>query len=127
MSSIVWQSPAPSSAFLRGVSVVIRPQREIALAFGFEDHNEEMCSAELVFHDVVHYRITYLAALRAEVIHQAYDRLVELPESYELREVMGAIKDNGGKLAYQHYRICFDDGPCFDFICSSFTFSTTGS
>jgi uncharacterized protein YndB with AHSA1/START domain len=124
-NNIVWQSPVPSSGFLRGVNLQIRPRREIALTFEFEDDNEEMHSAELSFNDVVHYRTTYLAALRAELIHQAYDRLVELPESHELLEVMEAAKANGKGQDYRHYRVCFDDGPCFDFICQSFAFTQT--
>jgi len=125
MSNIVWQSPAPSSGFLRGVNLHTRPQREIALSFEFEDADEEMRKAELSFKDVVHYRTTYLAALRAEVIDEAYDRLVDLSESTELREVIAATQANGKGTDYRHYRVCFDDGPCFDFMCRSFAFNVT--
>jgi hypothetical protein len=125
MSNIVWQSPAPSSGFLRGVDLQIRPQREAVLIFEFEDDVEEMRTAELIFKDVVHYRTTYMVALRAELIQQAYDRLVDLPESTELRKIIEATKANGQGSDYRHYRICFDDGPCFDFICRSFAFKMT--
>ena len=125
MSNIVWQSPVPSSGFLRGVDLQTRPQREIVLGFEFEDADEEMRTAELSFKNVVHYRTTYLAALRADTINQAYDRLVDVSESTELREVIAVTEANGKGSNYRHYRVCFDDGPCFDFICRSFTFNAT--
>ena len=127
MSKIAWQSPSPSSGFLRGVTLHLRPQREIVLSFEFEDVHEEMRAAELSFKDVVHYRTTYLAALRADVIREAYDCLVDLSESSELQEVIAATEANGKGTDYRHYRVCFDDGPCFDFICRSFVFNVTQS
>ena len=120
MSELIWKTPAPSSGFLRGVSLQIRPKREVALTLEFEGENEEMHCAELSFAGVVQYRTTYMAALQAEKIHQAYDRLIELPGSPELQEVIQATEANGNGVAYRHFRICFDDGPCFDFICASF-------
>ncbi len=124
MSTIVWQSPVPSSGFTRGTSLQIRPRREIAVVFEFEDDNGDSRNAELIFKDVVHYRTTYLIALRASQIDQAYDRLVELSDSPELKEVMEAARENRIGSTYRHYRVCFDDGPCFDFICSSFLYVT---
>jgi hypothetical protein len=121
MSKIVWESPSPSSGFLRGVSLQTRPRREIVLSFEFEDAEAKMSKMELSFKGVVHYRTTYLPALSAEMINQAYDRLVEFPESIELNEVVSATKANGDGSDYHHYRVCFDDGPCFDFICQTFS------
>jgi hypothetical protein len=120
MSNIIWQSPVPSSGFLRGVSVQLRPRREIALAFEFEDANEEMHSGELVFSEVVHYRTTYMPALRADVIREAYDRVVDVGTSPELLEVVAAMEANRRTTEVRHYRVCFDDGPCFDFIAAAF-------
>lgn len=120
MSAIIWKSPTPSSGFLKGITVQLRPRREIALTFEFEDANEEMCSGELVFSDVVHYRTTYMAGLRAEVIREAYDQVVDVGDSSELLEVLDAMRANGRSAEVRHYRVCFDDGPCFDFIAGAF-------
>jgi hypothetical protein len=120
MSNPLWESPVPSSGFLRGVSVQLRPRREIALTFEFEDANEEMHSGELVFSEVVHYRTTYMAALRADAIREAYDRVVDVGASPELHEVAAAMQANRRSAEVRHYRVCFDDGPCFDFIAASF-------
>lgn len=120
MITIIWKSPAPSSGFLRGVNVQLRPRREIALSFEFEDADEEMRSGELVFSDVVHYRTTYMAGLRAEAIREAYDQVVDVGDSPELLDVLEAMRANGRSAEVRHYRVCFDDGPCFDFIAGAF-------
>ena len=121
MNSILWQSPKPSSGFLKGTSVQLRPKREIAITFEFEGEDEEVYSGELIFSEVVHYRTTFLAALSAEVIQEAYDRVVDVGNSRELQEIVFAIHANGRQADVRHYRVCFDDGPAFDFVASSFS------
>lgn len=120
MNNIIWQSPSPSSSFLSGVSVQLRLRREIALAFEFEGEDEEIHRGELVFSNVVHYRTTYLSALQADIIRESYDKVVDVGVSPELLEVVSAMQANGRSADVRHYRICFDDGPCFDFIASAF-------
>lgn len=111
-----------SCRFICEVELKIRPGRKLALVFEFEDRDGIAQSAELVFTTVVQYRVTYLYALRPEWIHEAYDRLVELPNSTELESVKTATAANNDSAQYSHFRVCFDDGPCFDIICSSFKF-----
>jgi hypothetical protein len=79
-----------------------------------------MHSGELVFSEVVHYRTTYMPALRADVIREAYDRVVDVGTSPELLEVVAAMEANRRTTEVRHYRVCFDDGPCFDFIAAAF-------
>lgn len=79
-----------------------------------------MRDGELVFKDVVHYRTTYMAALRADFIREAYDRVVDVGTSPELLDVTAAMQANGRIAKIKHYRVCFDDGPCFDFIAAGF-------
>lgn len=119
MKTIVWQSPVPSTAFLRGVRVDLRPNRQVALVFEFEDDDGRR-SSEAVFSEVAHYRTTCLPALTADMIRDAYDRVVDLGDSQELRATKAAMEANGRAPNVRHFRICFDDGPCFDFMATSF-------
>jgi hypothetical protein len=120
MSNVVWRSPVPSSGYLRGVSVQERPKREVVLTFEFEHRDGKMRKGELHFRDVVHYRTTYLWALRADVIRDAYDQVVDMGNSGELGEVTSVMRANRRDAQVRHFRACFDDGPAFDFIASSF-------
>lgn len=120
MSNIIWKCPVPSSGFLRGVSLQFRPRREVVIAFDFEDSDDKIRSVELIFKDVVHYRVTYLDAMQVDMIKEAYDQVVVHVDSQILREIHKSLKDNDRILSIFHFRICFDDGPCFDFIASSF-------
>jgi hypothetical protein len=123
MSSIIWRSPVPSSGFLRGPRVELRPGREIAIKFEFED-GEQTRSVELVFRGVVHYRTTYLPALEANMIRDAYDRVLDMGNSPELEKIASAMRANQRRSDVRHFRLCFDDGPAFDFIASSFKANT---
>lgn len=120
MSTVIWKSPVPSSGYLRGVDVQLRPGREIALLFEFEGANEDVRSGELVFSGVVHSRTTYLAGLRAGVVREAYDQVVDVGDSPELLDLLEAMRRNDRFAEVRHYRVCFDDGPCFDFIAAAF-------
>jgi hypothetical protein len=120
MSDIIWQSPVPSTAFFLDVSVQIKPGREIVLTFKFEDEKDQIRTVDLIFRDVVHYRTTYLPALRSQMIVDAYDKVVDLGNSDDLIGIASSIKENGWRIEITHYRVCFDDGPCFDFFASGF-------
>jgi len=122
MKNTLWRCPAPSSSF-DGVQLLTKPRREIALRFRFEDQSGRLRNGELSFNDVVHYRTTYWAALRADQIDEAYDRLIDCTGDSDHAEVVAATLENGDGTAYQHYRICFDDGPAFDFFCRSFSYA----
>ncbi|MDR4308181.1 hypothetical protein IHQ68_16295 [Chelatococcus sambhunathii] len=119
MSEIVWRFPAPSSGF-GGVTVHFHPRREITLTFEFEDVNGTMRSGELSFKDVVHYRTTYLYALRPEMIEQAYDCVVDVGKSSDLNDMIAAMQAGGRPADIRHYQVCFDDGPFFEFFAASF-------
>ena len=78
-----------------------------------------MMKSGIRFLDVVAFKCTYLPALTAELIHSAYDRVVEIAPSPWLIEVRATTRaDATGQL--RHLRVCFDDGPCYDFICLAF-------
>lgn len=119
LSSVLWRSPVPSSGFLKGASLSHRPRREIAITFEYEAKGK-MRKGELCFRGVVHYRTTYLWALRADVIDEAYDQVIDMGDSGELADITAALRANRRQVDVRHFRLCFDDGPAFDFIASSF-------
>jgi hypothetical protein len=121
MNDTLWQPPVPSSGFFRGPHLELRASRTIVLTFQFEDADDKIRTGELSFANVIHYRVTFLPALRVEMIEQSYDKLIELKRSTDLSEVTRFVRDQPAGM-YHHFRICFDDGPCFDFICASFAF-----
>jgi hypothetical protein len=120
MSNVIWRSPGPSSGYFKGVSVKLRPKREVAITFEFEDAEDKMRSGELIFRNVVHYRTTYLPAIRADVFREAYDQVVDLGNTGVLGEITSVLRANQRPTQVRHFQVCFDDGPAFDFIASSF-------
>ena len=120
MITTVWKSPVPSTAYLTGVDVQIGIGREIALIFEFEGAGGTVRKGGISFQDVVSHRTTYLHAIRAEVFEQAYDQVVDMGSSPELRDLFDVLRANGRCTEVRHYQICFDDGPCFDFFARAF-------
>jgi hypothetical protein len=98
--------------------------RQCELSFYIESDDGDR-KAGILFDDVEAYKCTHMTALSVEMINAAYDRLVRLENSPWLSEVkansasfyrtrQGAAKD------LQHLMICFDDGPCYEFIRGGF-------
>lgn len=114
----LWEPPSPSSSFLEGVTFIDQPQRVCGLSFSYEKSDGDQETCELRFRDVVAYKCTYLPALTAQMIRSAYDKLVDVGSSEWLREAVGVSQDEGPPL--RHLRICFDDGPCYEFLCGGF-------
>ncbi len=66
-----------------------------------------------------------MTARNIEMIKTAYDKLVRLKNSAWLSEVTAKsasfyTKMQGSPKEFQHLMICFDDGPCYEFICVEF-------
>lgn len=83
-------------------------------------HDDEQPSERLIFGGVESFRVTYHHSCTLEMI-DAYDRVVELPESVwldEVRRQLQSHRDSSDGL--RHLRIYLDDGPCYEFICRSF-------
>jgi hypothetical protein len=113
----LWKMPSPSSG-LEGVAFKEMPRRTCVLSFQYENRDGGFAACELRFHDVAALRCTYLPALTADMIRSAYDKLVEIRNSAWLREA-NSIRPDEPKLL-RHLRICFDDGPCYEFLCVEF-------
>lgn len=116
----LWMTPSPSSGFLEGVAFKVLPRRTCVLAFQYEGASGGWDSCELRFRDVAAFKCTYLPALPAEAIQSAYDKLVDVGSSEWLSEA-NLIRATAGKATpLRHLRICFDDGPCYEFLCADF-------
>jgi len=107
-----------SSGFLKGVAFKELPRRTCVLSFQYEDPDGGFATCELRFHDVAALRCTYLPALSADMIRSAYDKLVDIRSSAWLSEANSIRPDEQESL--RHLRICFDDGPCCEFLCRGF-------
>lgn len=117
----LWKCPSPSSSFRSGVAFKTLPKRSSVLIFEYEGPDDGWLRMELKFIEVVALRCTYLPALTAELIQSSYDSLVDMGLSPWLAEVLG---DHSGQLSgLRHLRICFDDGPCYEFLCREYLVS----
>lgn len=118
--SELWQIPSPSSSFLEGVAFKILPKRTCSLSFKFEGANGDWESLELRFHEVVALKCTYLPALTVQMIQSAYDKLVDVGDSSWLAEARAVHRQANEGAPLRHLRISFDDGPCYEFLCTGF-------
>lgn len=67
------------------------------------------------------YKATYLWACTVQMC-DAYDRVVDAGATTWLSEVSGELLKRGADVSgLQHLMIYFDDGPCYEFICRSFS------
>src|SRR5262245_54908170 len=120
----LWQTPSPSSSFLEGVTFKLLPRRTCVLSFAYERASGGWETSELRFHEVVAFKCTFQPALTAEMIESAYDKLVDIGRSTWLDEAHQVRMPEGGGALLRHLRICFDDGPCYEFLCPRFEVTT---
>jgi len=130
MNETLWDIPVPATGLVRGPHFKQLPKRqcEISLSIEADDGSEKWLS--LLFGGVEVYKCTYLSSLTADMIEAAYGKLVSIKNSALLAEVNSRYREYCGTRARQpenlrHLMICFDDGPCYEFICCGFTPPTT--
>jgi len=79
-------------------------------------------AVNLVFDGVESYKATFDKACTVEMIRAAYDRVVDLGATAWLDEVSSELSQHGAdRSGLQHLMIYFDDGPCYEFVCRSFS------
>ena len=115
---ILWQSPGPSSAY--HPKLVQYPKRILGIQFEFESEEGDLGACELKFLDVVAFKCTYLPALSAEMINSSYDKLVDMGRTDWLAEAQNLVNRKVHGAPKYHLRICFDDGPCYEFLCAEY-------
>ena len=114
----LWETPSPSSGFIDGIRSKNSPGVLASSRSVLKSRMATSQTCELRFHDVAALRCTYLPALSADLIRSAYDKLVDIRSSAWLSEANSIRPDAQESL--RHLRICFDDGPCFEFLCRGF-------
>jgi len=73
------------------------------------------------FAGVESYKATFYRACTVEM-RDAYDRVVDLGATAWLDEVSSELSQHGAdRSGLQHLMIYFDDGPCYEFVCRSFS------
>ena len=125
MNQDLWELPVPSTALTRGPNFRELAKRNCELEYYVETEDGGDRREAVIFEGVEAYKCTYLTALTVEMIKTAYDKIVRISPSQWLAEVK-----RSNALFYQnlpqapkepqHLMICFDDGPCYEFICIDF-------
>jgi hypothetical protein len=124
MNEALWTLPQPSSALLHGgafFEVLLGRRCQLWMAFEAEDGEEERF--QLILSGVEAYKCTYLYGCTREQVAGAYDRLIDRGRSEWLEATAAAVRDRGLMTEadrLKHLVIYFDDGPCYEFLCSSF-------
>jgi hypothetical protein len=128
MNKTLWKLAVPVTSIIRGPSLKVLPKRQCEISFSVEakDGGEKM--EALLFEDVEVFKCTYLASLGSvsqDLRRQSYGALISISESLWLQEVKRSYTDycRSAQLTskdLQHLLITFDDGPCYEFICSAF-------
>jgi hypothetical protein len=123
----LWVTPSPSSSFLEGIAFKVLLKRTCILSFQYEGASGDWDSGELRFRDVAAFKCTYLPALTAELIQSAYDKLVEVGSSEWLSDANLVRASSAITTPLRHLRICFDDGPCYEFLCADYEIACGGT
>jgi hypothetical protein len=120
MIRTLWKLPFPSSgATDPQFRQLIR--RECAVFFPNTLKEGQDNSLALILMGVQAFQSTYLHAMTP--LNEAYDALVDLGETNWLAFIKKRIKSQKTSELH-HLRIDFDDGPSYEFICSSFRVET---
>jgi len=116
----LWAFPVPATKVMKGPFFVPSSRRECEISFIIEAEDDTLRRVALLFEGVEAYKCTYLTSISAEMFNTAYARIVRLDESYwmtQILKVYGSPKYHRPEL--QHLMVCFDDGPCYEVICTN--------
>ena len=116
MSEELWELPFPSSG-LSNVGFQKLAGRSCALIC----NDGENTPVRLVFIGVAAFKCTYHRACTIEML-KTYDKLSDLGQTPWLDGIREQLSSFGDEVkALRHLMIYFDDGPCYEFICQSFS------
>jgi hypothetical protein len=120
-AKVLWTLPVPSTGLLEGgPKLQVRPRREVAIRFVYEDEEGRSQESSLVVRGVEAFKCTYYRA-RDWSMHEVYDRLMDRGATPWLAEIIGSLNLNGGNSeGLVHLMINVDDGPCYEFVCRTF-------
>jgi len=121
MVSTVYTIPVASTAFLDDVKFSKLLGRKCSLKYSYEGEEDfSIILEEVIFDGVESFKCTYFMACSLEM-HYAYDKVLNVGLSQWLNEIIHNLSENqADPKNLKHFRIYFDDGPCYEFICRSF-------
>ena len=119
---VVWTFPHPSTAINTGPCLVNEGSRCLSVSIWFERADALEDKVELRFAGVEFYSCTFLTSLTAEMVQVAYDKIVSLETSDLLRSFAIRRPEHVG---LRHLMTCFDDGPCYQFLCREVSWLVT--
>ena len=125
MLRTLWELPVNPTDLFHDPKSVELTGRRCELSFSYEgDTDDNMVSVFLVFEGVEAYRCTFLSSCNTEMV-QAYGALIDLgktpwlakvlPHYLKFRRAYGRVPQE-----LRHFMIYFDDGPCYELICTGF-------
>jgi hypothetical protein len=117
----IWTLPSPSTGVIEYPTLKQLPRKELELSFALQDAEDDARRRfRLRFSGVEAFKWTSLTSCNEEMIKSAYDKLIDVGQSDWLRQCSEiSARVGSGPKALHHYRIFFDDGPCFEVIAES--------
>ncbi|CAG9191544.1 conserved hypothetical protein [Paraburkholderia tropica] len=116
-----WRLPVAASALLNSPEFVVLRRRECALRLLLEADDGTSREITLQFAGVESYKCTFMTSCTAAMFNLAYGKLVSLNSTW-LDEVRSTGKKDAANIhALKHLMITFDDGPCYEIICRSWS------
>lgn len=117
----LWRLPVPASALLKSPEFTVLPRRECELRLSIEDDDGGATDITLRFSGLETYKCTYMTSCTVDMFKLAYGKLISLDSSW-LDEVKRAGRKDAKVIeGLQHLMITFDDGPCYEVICQSWS------
>lgn len=116
-----WHLPVAASALLHSPEFVVLRHRECVLRLLVERNDGAGKEIALLFTGVESYKCTFLPACTAAMFNLAYGKLVSLDSAWLAEVRSTGKKDRATVDALLHLMITFDDGPCYEIICSSWS------
>jgi hypothetical protein len=121
----LWKLPVAPTALIKSPSFVKLLKRQCEISMEFEGSNG-IVRVALTFEGIEVFKCTYPSSCTAEMINTAYGKLVRLESTPWLTQTQKVLSDR--RLSrpleeLQHLMICFDDDPCYEFICTGFSVS----
>ena len=117
----LWRLPVPASALLKSPEFVVLPRRECELRLSIEGEHGEVADIRLRFGGLEAYKCTFMTSCTADMFKLAYGKLVSLDSDWLDDVKMTGRKDKQVIAALRHLMITFDDGPCYEVICGSWS------
>lgn len=86
-----------------------------------ENEDDQIVNIRLVFDGVQVFRRTDDPAKTLAMIETSYNKVVDRGDTQWLREVTAQIHVSRRDAPLRDLIICFDEAPCYEFICTAFS------